>query len=67
LPGTETTSATREVKLPKVAPRPVEAAPKFGRNEIVTVRRGPDTQKVKYKKAEQMLKEGWVIVPDKKD
>jgi preprotein translocase subunit SecA len=67
LPGTETTSATREVKLPKVAPRPVEAAPKFGRNEIVTVRRGPDTQKVKYKKAEQMLKEGWVIVPEKKD
>ncbi len=55
---------TKEMKLPKVAPRPVEAL-KFGRNEMVTVKRGLETQRVKFKKAEQMLKEGWVIVPEK--
>ncbi len=53
-----------EVKLPKITPRPVET-PKYGRNDLVTVRRGTETQRVKFKKAEQMLKEGWVIVPEK--
>ncbi len=57
-------SGAQEVKLPKVTPRPVEAL-KFGRNDMVTVRRGVETQRVKFKKAEQMLQEGWVIVPDK--
>jgi len=68
LPTATATSgtATREVQLPKVAPRPVEPAAKYGRNDMVTVRRGGETQQVKYKKAEQMLKEGWVIVPEKK-
>ncbi len=61
-------TATRPApQLPKVTPRPVAAeAAKFGRNDVVTVRRGGETQQVKYKKAELMLKEGWVIVPEKK-
>jgi preprotein translocase subunit SecA len=58
-------TGAQEVKLPKVAPRPPPEAPKFGRNDMVTVRRGVETQQVKFKKAEQMLKEGWVIVPGK--
>ncbi len=32
-----------------------------GRNDLVTVRRGEETQTLKYKKAEPLLKEGWVI------
>ena len=51
-------------KLPKVVPRAPEAS-KFGRNDLVTIKRGAETQQVKFKKAEQMLKEGWVIVPEK--
>jgi hypothetical protein len=51
--------------LPKVAPRPPPEAPKFGRNDMVTIKRGAETQQVKFKKAEQMLKDGWVIVPEK--
>lgn len=58
-------TGAQEVKLPKVAPRPTVEAPKFGRNDMVTVRRGVETQQVKYKKAEQLLKEGWTIVPGK--
>jgi len=57
-------SSASEVKLPKVEPRRTEV-PKVGRNELVTVKRGAETQRVKFKKAEQMLKEGWVIVPEK--
>jgi preprotein translocase subunit SecA len=57
-------TGAQEVKLPKVTPRPVET-PKYGRNDMVTVRRGGETQRVKFKKAEQMLQEGWVIVPEK--
>jgi len=65
-PATATSgTATREVQLPKVAARPVVATTSYGRNDLVTVRRGAETQKVKFKKAEQMLKEGWVIVPEK--
>jgi preprotein translocase subunit SecA len=54
-----------EAKLPKVTPRPPPEAPKFGRNDLVTIKRGIETQQVKFKKAEQMLKEGWVIVEGK--
>jgi preprotein translocase subunit SecA len=69
LPGAATPTSgtgTREAQLPKVAPRPAEAAPKYGRNDVVTVRRGVETQQVKFKKAELLLKEGWIIVPEKK-
>jgi preprotein translocase subunit SecA len=66
-PPAATTAVTGqpEAKLPKVAPRPPPEAPKFGRNDMVTIKRGAETQQVKFKKAEQMLKDGWVIVPEK--
>ncbi len=63
--ATSATSGTSEPKLPKLPPPRPPAALNFGRNDLVTVRRGAETQKVKFKKAEQMLKEGWVIVPEK--
>jgi preprotein translocase subunit SecA len=35
---------------------------KIGRNELVVIRRGSETQTVKFKKAEPMLTSGWVLV-----
>ncbi len=64
-PATTAATAQPEAKLPKVAPRPPPEALKFGRNDLVTIKRGAETQQVKFKKAELMLKEGWVIVPGK--
>ena len=34
----------------------------YGRNDEVTIRRGEETQTLKYKKAEPLLAEGWSIV-----
>ena len=36
--------------------------PQYGRNDTVTVRRGDETQTLKYKKAEPLLTDGWTIV-----
>jgi preprotein translocase subunit SecA len=33
----------------------------FGRNDNITIRKGDETQTLKYKKAEPLLAEGWVI------
>ena len=47
------------------APEPIQkTGPDFGRNDTVTVRRGDETQTLKYKKAEPLLQEGWTIVPN---
>lgn len=35
----------------------------YGRNDLVTIVRGPDTQTLKYKKAEALLADGWRIAP----
>ncbi|MEM1157240.1 MAG: preprotein translocase subunit SecA [Verrucomicrobiota bacterium] len=35
---------------------------KFGRNERVVIRRGNDTQTVKFKKADMLLNSGWILV-----
>lgn len=53
-----------EAKRPVSRPRPVQRSlPKIGRNETVMIRRGKETQEVKFKKAESMiLNEGWVLV-----
>jgi preprotein translocase subunit SecA len=59
---------TREVSLPKVntAPRYIgNSEPK--RNDTVIIRRGKDTQELKYKKAKPMIEqEGWALVKIKK-
>ncbi len=35
-----------------------------GRNDFVTIKKGEETQTIKYKKAEPLLSQGWEIVPD---
>ncbi|WOO40698.1 preprotein translocase subunit SecA [Rubellicoccus peritrichatus] len=54
----------KERQLPKVK---IETArrelPKIGRNEMVTIRKGPEVKQMKFKKAEQMIQnEGWQLV-----
>ena len=39
---------------------------KIGRNDIVIIQKGNETQEIKYKKAEQLLSEGWTIKEVKK-
>lgn len=34
----------------------------YGRNDLVTITNGTETKEMKYKKAEDMIKEGWKIV-----
>ncbi len=34
----------------------------FGRNDLVTITNGSETKEMKYKRAEEMIKEGWRIV-----
>ena len=41
---------------------PIVKGEEFGRNDLVTIRKGEETQTLKYKKAEQLLEEGWEIV-----
>jgi len=36
--------------------------PKIGRNDMVTIRRGSETQTMKFKKAEPLLHQGWTLV-----
>lgn len=44
-------------------PEPVvKTGPQFERNDLVVIRNGDQTQTVKYKKAEPLLREGWVLV-----
>ncbi len=54
--------ATSETMQPKQEPfRRNEA--KIGRNAVVRIRKGPETLDLKWKKAEQMVRdEGWVVI-----
>ena len=52
----------KPVELPKVEPVRREL-PKLGRNDVVTIRKGGETQELKFKKAEAMiLNDGWNLV-----
>ncbi|MDR3546808.1 MAG: preprotein translocase subunit SecA [Candidatus Pacebacteria bacterium] len=45
------------------APMPiVKTGTEYGRNDTVTIRKGDETQALKYKKAEPLLEQGWEIV-----
>lgn len=44
------------------APEPVRNENTYNRNDEVTIRKGEETQTLKYKKAEPLLAEGWVIL-----
>ena len=41
--------------------QPIRSEKKYGRNDIVTIRRGSEVQELKYKKAELLLAQGWQI------
>lgn len=45
-----------------VSNEPVRNAHAYGRNDEVTIRRGDEEQTLKFKKAQPLLEEGWVIV-----
>jgi preprotein translocase subunit SecA len=46
------------------APKPIVNTNEFNRNDTVTIRKGEEVQTLKYKKAEQLLAEGWTIVAE---
>ena len=41
--------------------QPIRSEKKYGRNDIVKIRRGSEVQELKYKKAEPLLAQGWQI------
>lgn len=52
----------KDVELPKLEPVRREL-PKIGRNDVVTIRKGPEEKELKFKKAEAMIQnEGWELV-----
>jgi preprotein translocase subunit SecA len=52
----------KQIELPTVEPIRREL-PKLGRNDVVTIRKGVETQELKFKKAEAMiLNDGWQLI-----
>ncbi|MCX6790224.1 MAG: preprotein translocase subunit SecA [Candidatus Kaiserbacteria bacterium] len=41
---------------------PIVSGTEYGRNDFVTIQKGDATQTLKFKKAEPLLQEGWVII-----
>ena len=60
--GVTETTATSSANAPK--PEPFRRlTPKIGRNAVVRIRKGPETQDLKWKKAEALVRdEGWEVV-----
>ena len=61
-PGSTETTETTPANVPK--PEPFRRlTPKIGRNAVVRIRKGPETQDLKWKKAEALVRdEGWEVV-----
>ena len=59
----ESAGQTMESKTRKSAPVVKEEG--FGRNDMVTVTNGTETRELKFKKAEDLLAQGWTIVGQK--
>lgn len=56
----EAAGMTMESKSSKSVP--VTKGEEIGRNELVTITNGTETKELKYKRAEEFIKEGWKIV-----
>jgi preprotein translocase subunit SecA len=54
--------AASEGKDESTAAEPIRNTMTYGRNDEVTIKKGEETQTLKYKKAEPLLSEGWTIV-----
>lgn len=68
--STQVLNAINRLGAAPVATNPVyvvspskHAAAKYGRNDVVTITNGTETKEMKFKKAEELLKQGWSIVP----
>ncbi len=69
-PGMAEAALTNPDQAPDASPRPDaelhlpirRQQEKFGRNDLVIIRRGSEQQTVKYKKAETLLASGWILV-----
>ena len=61
-PGSTEATETKPANVPK--PEPFRRlTPKIGRNAVVRIRKGPETQDLKWKKAEALVRdEGWEVV-----
>jgi preprotein translocase subunit SecA len=61
-PGAGVETQTSPANAPK--PEPFRRlAPKIGRNAVVRIRKGPETQDLKWKKAEALVRdEGWEVI-----
>lgn len=46
------------------APAPLVKASSYGRNDLVTIKKGDETKMLKHKKVEPFLADGWEIIPD---
>ncbi len=44
------------------SPMPIKRVAEYGRNDLVTLKKGSETKEIKYKKAEPFLALGWEIV-----
>ena len=60
-PGSSAATETKPANAPK--PEPFRRlTPKIGRNAVVRIRKGPETQDLKWKKAEALVRdEGWEV------
>jgi preprotein translocase subunit SecA len=59
-PGTALAGAASATAPPQKQ-MPVRSDKKFGRNDMVTVSRGDEVKVMKYKKAEALLEQGWIL------
>jgi hypothetical protein len=61
-PGTGPATQATPAVAPKQEPFRRQT-PKIGRNAVVRIRKGPETQDIKWKKAEALVRdEGWEVV-----
>ena len=63
-PGAGGGAGVPGVPPPPKPTQPIRSEKKYGRNDLVTIRRGSEVQELKYKKAEALLTEGWQIQED---
>jgi len=47
--------------LDRVVDTTIRAEKKIGRNNLVTIKKGDAVKVLKYKKAEKLIKEGWIL------
>lgn len=54
--------ASADIKLPEVKRVPIRIENEPGRNDLVVIQKGTETQELKWKKAERLVKEeGWLL------